>query len=85
MRRILLMVDYGRHLFFFQLLDSLRIVKIIKFYAWELAIEERVRELRNKAMCSVSGRVLHLFGAEFGQELKLQLKYKLWNVVRTPL
>ena len=28
---------------------AVRIVKIIKFYAWELAIEERVRELRNKA------------------------------------
>jgi len=41
--------------------ELLKIVKIIKFYAWELAIEERVRELRNK-------------------ELKLQLKYKLWNV-----
>lgn len=41
--------------------ELLKIVKIIKFYAWELAIEERVKELRNK-------------------ELKLQLRYKLWNV-----
>ena len=37
-------------------------MKIIKFYAWENAIEARVKDLRNK-------------------ELKLQLRYKLWNVV----
>lgn len=42
--------------------ELLKIVKIIKFYAWELAIENRVKELRNK-------------------ELKLQLRYKLWNVL----
>eukprot|EP00913_Durusdinium_trenchii_P020514 g19269.t1 len=28
--------------------ELLKIVKIIKFYAWELAIENRVKELRNK-------------------------------------
>jgi len=30
--------------------ELLKIVKIIKFYAWELAIEERVKELRNKEL-----------------------------------
>jgi ABC-type multidrug transport system fused ATPase/permease subunit len=41
--------------------EMLKIVKVIKFYAWESTIERRVKELRDK-------------------ELKLQLKYKMWNV-----
>lgn len=40
-------------------MKPLRIVKIIKFYAWELAIENRVKELRNKESGKV-GRYLLL-------------------------
>lgn len=41
--------------------EMIKIVKVIKFYAWEDTIERRVKELRD-------------------HELKLQLKYKMWNV-----
>ena len=33
-----------------------RIVKIIKFYAWELAIEDKVKQLRNQARAETKSR-----------------------------
>ena len=73
------------HSLLFPLLSFLRIVKIIKFYAWELAIEDKVKELRDKDVHGTKKPSLGLscvyqYANVSFEELVLQLRYKLWNV-----
>ena len=91
MKRLALPHSHSHNLthFFFPLSSSssliLRIVKIIKFYAWELAIEDKVKELRDKDIHGTKKPSLGLscvyqYANVSFEELVLQLRYKLWNV-----